>query len=222
MEAVPKYLLGAYAATVLEMAIKHTKHDSSRFAANWNLAVGEAAPLNSGNPDPYHYNSSGDSYGTVGKKRDAGKWKESVVAAKRMYYGYADAGGYMKLTKGRLSSALYPRAGKAVSGAGSLSGVALGWRDKAGTPPKIYLYNAFMRPGYVPFRKSGWVPLTGDTHLRTGETYPHYALPSGGVKTLEADVASVMGQGLLQEAIHTLATRMRAANAQNTIMDPFL
>lgn len=216
MEAVPKYLLGAYAATVLDMAIKHTKHDSSRFAANWNLSIGNSPPLNSGNPDPYLYNSSGDSYGTVGKKRDAGKWKESVLAAKRVYYGYTDAGGHMKLTKGRLSSALYPRAGKAVSGAGSLSGVVLDWRDKAGTPPKIFLYNAFMRPNML--RRSGWT----SEQREEGRSYPQNALPKSGGTLLPDDVSSVMGQGLVQEMIHTLATRMRAANAQDTLMDPFL
>lgn len=216
MEAVPKYLLGAYAATVLDTAIKQTVHDSSRFAANWNLSVGDASPLNGGNPDPYHYRSSGKSYGTIGKKRDDGKWKESVLTAKRLYYGYTEAGKYMKLTKGLLASALYPRATQVVGGSGSLSGATLNWRDKAGTPPKIFLYNAFMRPNML--RRSGWT----SEQRAEGNTYPQNALPKTGGTLLPEDVSSVMGQGLVQEIIHALATRMRAANVQDTVMDPFL
>lgn len=221
MEAVPKYLLGAYAATVLDQAIRHTVHDSSRFAANWNLSVGDSSPLNNGNPDPYHYNESGESYGTIGTKGEKGRFRLAVTMAKRMYYGYKkDSSGHMTLTKGRLAEALFPRAAAAVQRtaktSSSLSGISLGWRDKAGTPPKIFLYNAFMRPNML--RRSGWTP----EQRATGRSYPQNALPKSGGALLPEDVSSVMGQGLVQDILHSLTAKMRAANVQGTIMDPFL
>ena len=224
MDAVPKYLLGAYAATVLDTAIKNTKHDSSRFAANWNLIIGSTQPPEGGKPIPYSYNETGKSFGAIGEKGGHGSHRRAVLMSKRAYYGYAKDGEFMKLTKGRLAEALFPRAGSAVAKvkgkSSTLSGAALDWRDKGGTPPKIYLYNPFMRPDYVPFRKSGWHPLHGDTSQRSGKTYPHYALPRGEMPY--DDVSMVVGHGLVQSLIQTLAGRMRRANVANIIMDPFL
>lgn len=228
MYAMPKYLLGGYAATALNLAIKHTKHDSSRFAANWNLAIGSGPLENNGDPDPLEYRQKGKSYGSVGEKGSAGANRLAVQMSKRMYYGYtksAAGNDMMKLTKGKLAEALYPKAGGAVSKekgqSSSLSGVRLGFMQKMNVPPKIYLYNPFMKPDYVPFRKDTWQPRK-PTNLRQGKTYPQNALYKGGLIQVTNEVSAVMGQGFLQEAIVKMAGDMRMANKANKLLDPFV
>ena len=216
MAAVPKYLLGAYAATALNEAIKQTKHDSSRFAANWNLALGNKPLLNGGAPLPLKYNESDESFGTIGTKGQKGQWRLRVQTAKRIYYGYEPSqrgSAYMKLTKGKLAMALFPRAGNELQrtkggAAASLSNVRLSGNDLAGEAPAIYLYNPFMKPGYL--RLDG-----------SGRSYPQNALPGEGTQAVTSEVSQVMGGGLLQELLVTLAAQMRMANAQGTIVSPF-
>lgn len=230
MYFMPKYLLGGYAATALNLAIKHTKHDSSRFAANWNLAVGSGPLPNNGDPDPLKYRQQGKSYGSIGEKGSAGANRLAVQMSKRMYYGYTNSAAgndMMKLTKGRLAEALYPKAGGAVSKekgqSSSLSGVKLGFLQKMGAPPKIYLYNPFMKPDYVPFRKDTWQPRKPTNLREKGKTYPQNALPKGGSAELANEVSAVMGQGFLQEAIVKIGLDMRMANKQNRLLlDPFV
>ena len=226
--AIPRYLLGGYAATALNLAIKHTKHDSSRFAANWNLAVGNGPLHNDGNPDPLEYREEGASYGAIGEKGSKGANRLAVQMSKRMYYGYtksAAGNDMMKLTKGKLAEALYPKAGGAVSKekgqSSSLSGVRLGFMQKMNVPPKIYLYNPFMKPDYVPFRKDTWHPRK-PTNLRDGNTYPQNALPKGGLTPVTEEVSAVMGQGFLQEVIVKMDADMRMANKANKLLDPFV
>jgi hypothetical protein len=227
MFAVPKYLLGGYAATALNLAIKHTKHDSSRFAANWNLAVGNGPLHNDGNPDPLEYREEGASYGAIGEKESKGANRLAVQMAKRMYYGYtnsAKGSDMMKLTKGRLAEALYPHAKdevkKTKGQTSSLSGMKLSFWQKVGIAPRVYLYNPFMRPDYAPFRKDTWQPRK-PTNLRNGRTYPQNALPKGGITQVTNEVSAVMGQGFLQEIIVKMAGDMRMANKANRLLDPF-
>lgn len=228
MFAMPKYLLGGYAATALNLAIKHTKHDSSRFAANWNLSIGKAALPNNGDPDPLAYRQTGDSYGAIGEKGSKGANRLAVQMSKRVYYGYTNSekgSDVMKLTKGRLAEALYPRADGQVSKAkgksASLSGTKLGFFQKLGMAPRIYLYNPFMKPDYVPFRKDTWHPRK-PTNLREGKTYPQNALPKGGVTQVTDEVSKVMGHGFLQEAVRKMAIDMKDANKTNTLLNPFV
>jgi hypothetical protein len=215
MASVPKFLLGAYAATALDTAVRLTKHDSSRFAANWNLSVGKQGPLNDGNPDPIKYNESGESFGTIGTKGDAKRFFIRVLTAKRMYYGYTNqtkGSSYMMLTKGRLAEALFPRAGDKVQYAKngrSLANVKLTADEMAGEAPAIYLYNAFMRPDSINSRLDG-----------AGRSYPENALFKEGATPLKEEVSKVMGKGLLQEVLVKLAAEMRAANAANKIVRP--
>ena len=215
MAAVPKFLLGAYAGTALDQAIRVTKHDSSRFAANWNLAIGQQALLNEGRPFPHDYNKSDESFGTVGTKGDKRRFFLRVLTAKRMYYGYrnsAKGSEYMMLTKGKLAAALFPRANdkvKATGGNRSLANVQLSFDEMAGEPPAIYLYNPFMRPDSIDARLDGG-----------GRSYPENALPDEGAAALKNEVAKVMGKGLLQEVLVKLAAEMRAANAAGKIVRP--
>jgi superfamily II DNA or RNA helicase len=55
------------------MAIDKTKHDSSRFAATWNLSISGRQMFTT--MDPSEYLQHGTSYGSVGKKRSDGSYK---------------------------------------------------------------------------------------------------------------------------------------------------
>ena len=231
MYAVPKYLLGGMAATALDTAIRQTKHDSSRFAANWNLSIGNAPPPNEGKPDPSAYAQTGESYGTIGERDAKGSHAMPVRMAKRRYYGYTNAAkgsDLMKLTKGRLAAALYPRAGDAVTSAKksgpatSLSGTKLSVDQAAGAPPKIYLYNPYMRPGNL--RRDTWGRTPEQRQALGGRTYPQNALPKGFTdgSSLAEELSTFMGRGLIQELLVTLAARMKAANKQGTLLNPFV
>ena len=93
--------------------------------------------------------------------------------------------------------------------------------QKMNVPPKIYLYNPFMKPDYLPFRKDTWQPRK-TTNLRQGKTYPQNALYKGGLIQVTNEVSAVMGQGFLQEAIVKMAGDMRMANKANKLLDPFV
>ena len=80
MAALPKYVLGTYAATLLDTAVRETKHDSGRFAANWNLALDGQMPTVM--PDPLEYGQSGEKYGSIGFKNDK-RFRIAVLMAKR-------------------------------------------------------------------------------------------------------------------------------------------
>jgi hypothetical protein len=231
LSAVPKYLLGGFAATALDTAIRNTKHDSSRFAANWNLSIGNVPPPSEGKPDPSAYAQTGESYGTIGERDAKGSHAMPVRMAKRRYYGYTNAAkgsDLMKLTKGRLAAALYPRAGSLVTSAKksgpstNLSGTKLSADQGAGTPPTIYLYNPFMRPGN--WRRDTWGRTPEARAALGGKTYPQNALPQGFTDgtSLPAELSAFMGQGLVQELVVGLARRMKAANKQDTLLNPFV
>ena len=219
MSAVPPYVLGSYAATVLNMALISTVHDSSRFAANWNLSVGPAALPNDGKPDPLQYYQTGESYGSIGgrsRKEDEERWKAynkgkprseqvrsergghrlRVITAKRIYYGYKGnkASEAMQLTNGRLYNQIF-------------AALDLNKKGRLQTP-KVYLYNPFMNPKYL--RPSG-----------DGNTYPENALV--GESTLfqmSEEARTSMGAGLVQQRIAELTDIMKAANKAGRIMNP--
>lgn len=200
MAALPKYVLGTYAATLLDTAVRETKHDSGRFAANWNLALDGQMPTVM--PDPLEYGQSGEKYGSIGFKNDK-RFRIAVLMAKRTYYGYRKgAGGYMALTKGKLATALYPHGGGAPGS------------DMSGSAGRILLYNPFMKPDQ---RKASWWPKTyPDSLKRKGKGYAYYAMSKGE----ERLSAGPMGSGVIQRYVSQLQREIRKATAAKRIIDP--
>ena len=206
MAALPKYVLGTYAATLLDTAVRETKHDSGRFAANWNLALDGQMPTVM--PDPLKYGQSGEKYGSIGFKNDK-RFRIAVLMAKRTYYGYRKgAGGYMALTKGRLANAIYPHGG-GVPGS-----------DMSGSAGRILLYNPFMKPDQ---RKASWWPLRHpaslsrtDRYGNPAKGYAYYAMSKGADRAL----AGPMGSGILQRYVSQLQREIRKATAAKQIIDP--
>ena len=206
MAALPKYVLGTYAATLLDTAVRETKHDSGRFAANWNLALDGQMPTVM--PDPLEYGQSGEKYGSIGFKNDK-RFRIAVLMAKRTYYGYRKgAGGYMALTKGKLATALYPHGG-GVPGS-----------DMSGSAGRILLYNPFMKPDQ---RKASWWPLKNpaslsrtDRYGNPAKGYAHYAMSKGADRAL----AGPMGSGILQRYVSQMQREIRKATAAKQMIDP--
>ena len=206
MAALPKYVLGTYAATLLDTAVRETQHDSGRFAANWNLALDGQMPTTM--PDPMKYGQSGEKYGSIGFKGDK-RFRIAVLMAKRTYYGYRKgAGGYMALTKGRLADALYKHGG-GVPGS-----------DMSGSAGRILLYNPFMKPDQ---RKASWWPLEHpaslgrlDRHGKPAKGYAYYAMSKGADRAL----AGPMGSGILQRYVSQLQREIRKATAAKRMIDP--
>ena len=200
MAALPKYVLGTYAATLLDTAVRETKHDSGRFAANWNLALDGQLPTVM--PDPLKYGQSGEKYGSIGFKNDK-RFRIAVLMAKRTYYGYKKgSGGYMALTKGRLANALYAHGG-GVPGS-----------DMSGSAGRILLYNPFMKPDQ---RKASWWPKTHpDSLKRKGKGYAYYAMSKGADRAL----AGPLGSGVIQRYVSQLQREIRKATAAKRIIDP--
>lgn len=202
MESLPKYVLGTYAATLLDDAVRETKHDSGRFAANWNLALNGEVP--DVMPDPLHYGAAGAKFGSIGKKGDK-RFRIAVLMAKRAYYGYRKGpGGFMELTNGKIAAALYARAtGFGAKGTGGPQG------DMSGGAGRILLYNPFMKPNQ---RKAGWGPPA----LRKGQGYTFYAMG----KRPDLGPAGPMGSGMLQKRVYELNRLIRSATAAKTLIDP--
>ena len=203
MAALPKYVLGTYAATLLDTAVRETKHDSGRFAANWNLALKGALPETM--PSPLNYGETGEKFGSVGNKGDTPgiAIRVAVLMAKRAYYGYRKgSNGFMALTKGRIADAIYPHGG-GVPGS-----------DMSGSAGRILLYNPFMKPNQ---RIANWWPLEHPASLgRKGRGYASYAMRKGAA----SGQSGPLGSGMLQKHINELQHAVRKATAAKTLMDP--
>jgi len=105
LKRLPKSVLAAISANALHMIILRTVHDSSRFAANWDLSL--AAGGTRSGLDPAEYGQSGPSYGAVGQRGDARRHKDAVLHAKAMYYGYIIEGEKVRVVEqGRIHSQL--------------------------------------------------------------------------------------------------------------------
>lgn len=216
LTSIPKFAVGITAANMLDTAIRSTKQDSSRFAANWNLALGGATPHTM--PDPFEYKQSGDSYGSIGKRNAAGSYRLRVLMAKRAYYGYKKGeGGGMTLVRGRIAEALYPRGNYGPKGKGAPSG------DKSGSLSRILLYNPFMKPLQ---RKSGWVPLhySASRH-RTGASYVRNAMGLGtgveGALPRAVFSAGWSNKETLAKRMSWLSRQVMADTRMGKILDPF-
>lgn len=132
MHGMPKRVLGIFSASVLDMAIKETLHDSSRFAANWELSFGTNNLREK--VFPSEYGQTTPSAGTIGSRDAGGAERDAVTGAKRVYYGYskANSAGISMIDEGgRIYEWL------------NLGGSGL---KRTLTPtPKVQLYNPLMR-----------------------------------------------------------------------------
>ena len=106
LQGVPRTVLATLAAASLEMAVKKTLHDSSRFAANWDLGFSSQGPALRQQPAPAGYEEATDSAGTIGKKGSAGARRRAVLDAKASYYGYTSGANGIPVVspEGRLAS----------------------------------------------------------------------------------------------------------------------
>lgn len=101
MSGLPKKILGVYAATAVEIAVKATIRDSARASANWNLQFGSGTPSTSW--DPSEYLGSVHGVGNIGEMGDKGSGPadaEKIASYKRMFYGYQPTSGYCMPTEG--------------------------------------------------------------------------------------------------------------------------
>jgi hypothetical protein len=179
LQGVPRTVLATLAAASLEMAVKNTKHDSSRFAANWDLGFSSQGPALRTKPAPLHYGETTESAGTIGKRKESGAHRKSVLAAKATYYGYSSgANGIPNVhPEGRLASWI-----------GMVANRTAGMAPPR-TIPRVELYNPFTGGG----RKDG-----GPAH--DGNSYAYNALKGGGKSALlagAADVSQKIGNALI-------------------------
>jgi len=130
LEAIPKKVLGVLAATALERAIRKTKHDSSRAAANWDLAIGGVGIRY--HLSPAEYKQSVEVGGQIGGRHYEGAYETSVLNAKATFYGYGEPSG---VTAGD-GVLLEPERGLRLH-----SQLRIG---QSGEAPSVYLFNPVM------------------------------------------------------------------------------
>lgn len=214
LEFFPKYVLGTYAATLLDSAIRETWSSSGRFAANWRLALNGAAP--DPKPNPMNYGDTGEEYGSIGERADnrysgsKRRFPIGVLMAKRTYYGYRKgSNGYMALTRGQIADALYPHT-KTYTRDSNMTG-------RAG---KILLYNPFFKPNQ---RKASWFPKYHPASLgrlrADGTPAAGYAQIAMG-RHPDLGPPGPMGSGMLQKLVYDLAMQIRKDSAAGLVTDP--
>jgi hypothetical protein len=142
LEAIPKKVLGVLAATALDRSIRKTKHDSSRAAANWDLSIGGTGIRQALSPSSYK--QSGDSWGDIGERYDAGDYENFVLAAKALFYGYGEPG---VTARGSESVFLEPEKGGRLA-----SSLRIG---QSGEAPSVYLFNPVMTMANARMDKAG-------------------------------------------------------------------
>lgn len=207
LEFFPKYVLGTYAATLLDSAIRATHPDSGRFAANWRLALNGAAP--DPMPNPMEYGDAGKEFGSIGKRGDK-RFRIAMLMAKRTYYGYRKgSNGYMALTRGQIADALYPHTQTYTRGS-----------NMTGRAGKILLYNPFFKPNQ---RKASWFPKYHPASLgrlrRDGTPAAGYAQIAMG-RNPDLGPPGPMGSGMLQKLVYDLAMQIRKDSAAGLVTDP--
>jgi len=167
LNRIPAELTAVYAVNVLELAISKavTKHDSSRFAANFDLMFDR---------DSYRAHLQPSQYGDhIGQKGDSGRYFLAVLMAKRRHYGYKKGrSGILEFDRrGMIANKMrLPEAGTHTETKGGYA--------KLKTVPTVELFNPIM--SQTQRRASSWFPLRSpESQARKGKTYAKNALVSG-------------------------------------------
>jgi hypothetical protein len=178
LNGVPRTLLATLAAASLEMAVKKTIHDSSRFAANWDLAGSGTGPALRLQPSPKEYEETTETAGKIGKRGSKGAERKRVLDAKASYYGYtAGSNGIPRVhPEGRLASWI---------------GIVQNRTTTMAPPktiPRVELFN--------PFTSAGQSRLDG-----AGNSYAYNALGGDGKSALlgggTAEIAQRVGNAVI-------------------------
>jgi hypothetical protein len=190
IKSVPKYVLGALAANALLQVISMgTKHDSSRAAANWDLAISSYAPVRT-YLHPLAYGESSPTFGRIGEKGSAGEFKGQVLRYKQTFYGIGPVpGGVYQAKPGGL---LY-------------NAMGIG---KQGTP-RVDLFNPIA--GDLNQRRAG------DHYV--GKTYAYYAFRGAMDSTLPGleKAHQDIGNGYIPYLLQSLATFIKGRHAKGAI-----
>jgi len=190
LRGIPKRVVGALAATTLVEAINATKHDSSRAAANWELALFREKIRTT--LSPAHYEQENPRWGVTGSKGDKGFLRDVVLDYMKMWYGIAPGVGkwYEPNPKGLL-------------------GDALGIHDFSPTPT-IELFNPILGSAHLT-RGAG-----GD---HSGSSYAYYAFSGGDPQSFMAGLGNakqLIGNGYLPHLIKQLASQIKGSNTRGT------
>ncbi|NCC41404.1 MAG: hypothetical protein EOM21_18655, partial [Gammaproteobacteria bacterium] len=170
--------LAAMAATALYKVIEYTHHDSSRFAANWDLAF---------NRDGYREQMQPWRYGEspAGQRDDKGANKQATQAAKHSFYQYFKhpSGAYLPLPQGYLWGKI---------GLGGQVGTPFGGgtgRPQLGALPRVELFN--------PLISSKRQRLDGSGHSYAFNALYGKSVGGGDLTVAETEVANLVGEGYL-------------------------
>jgi hypothetical protein len=199
LNRLPAELLAVYAVNVLELAVSKavTKHDSSRFAANFDLMFDR---------DSYRAHLQPAKYGDhIGEKGDSGKYFLAVLMAKRRHYGYKKGrSGILEFTKtGMIANKM--RLPEATVHAETKGGYA-----KLKTVPTVELFNPIM--SQTQRRASSWFPLRSpESQARGGKTYAQNALVGGEESFLSQaqGLQGAIGNGYLVARLKELSMQLR-------------
>ena len=186
--------LAAMAATALYKVIEYTYHDSSRFAANWDLAF---------NRDSYRESMRPARYGEspAGQRDDRGANKQATQAAKHAFYQYFKhpSGAYLPLPNGYLWGKI---------GLGGQVGTPIGGRTgrpQLGALPRVELFN--------PLISANLQRLDGSGHSYAFNALYGKRAGGGDLAMAETEVANLVGDGYLPTLVREIADRMRAGKS---------
>jgi hypothetical protein len=201
LNRLPAELLAVYAVNVLELAVSKavTKHDSSRFAANFDLMFDR---------DSYRAHLQPSQYGDhIGEKGDKGAYFLAVLMAKRRHYGYKkNRSGFLAFDKkGMIAYKLRLPESQPLGGPNQGTGYA-----KGKTIPTVELFNPIMSK--TQRRASSWFPKRRDESWnRKGKTYAENALVGGEESFMSQaqGLQGAIGNGYLAARLKELSMELR-------------
>jgi hypothetical protein len=201
LNRIPAELTAVYAVNVLELAISKavTKHDSSRFAANFDLMFDR---------DSYRSHLQPAKYGDhIGEKGDKGAYFLAVLMAKRRHYGYKkNRSGFLAFDKkGMIAYKMRLPESQPLGGPNQGTGYA-----KGKTVPTVELFNPIM--SQTQRRASSWFPKRRDESWnRKGKTYAQNALVSGEESFMSQarGLQGAIGNGYLMARLKELSMELR-------------
>jgi hypothetical protein len=201
LNRLPAELLAVYAVNVLELAVSKavTKHDSSRFAANFDLMFDR---------DSYRAHLQPSQYGDhIGEKGDKGAYFLAVLMAKRRHYGYKkNRSGFLAFTReGMIANRMRLPVAAKPGGPNQGTGYARGR-----TVPRVELFNPIM--SQTQRRASSWFPKhRPESQARRGKTYAENALVGGEESFMSQaqGLQGAIGNGYLAARLKELSMELR-------------